>query len=257
MCKAPTQLILVNSKDRISGTIEAGTFLLTMPMTRIGKIRLENFALLNSFYALTSTNNQFLVTETLGLSATITIPPGTYDTATFAAAIQAAMNAAGLGNTYTAAVSQTNLILTITATGGALDTFSLSWPANGANYPMGWGLTTPAPTAAALSQTSPFTVGLSNLNKLLIRINTQSGGGSLWSTAAVNANFAVDVDVDFGSVFSYRPPVETFNCQKFSPPVDSRSLGVELIDASTGQRVNTNGQEWQLELALWPECDCE
>lgn len=257
MCRAPSQLLLFNSRDRIAGSISNATYRMVTPLVKIGRVRLENFVILNSFYAVTAANGNFTVTESLGPLATITIPPGTYDTVQFAAAVQAALNAAGLGNTYTVSVSLTTLRLTLTASGGALDPFSLSWPANSAQYPMGWGAGTAAPTAFLLSHVSPFAVGLANLNKLLIRLNTQSGGGALWASSSVNANFAVDVDVDFGSVFSYRPPVETFNSQRFLPPIDSTSLSIELIDPVTGGRVDTNGQEYQLELALWAACDCE
>ena len=255
MCRTPTQLLLLNSKDRQTGTINNATYKLGIPMVKISKARLENFTILNSFYAISATNGSFTVAESLGPTAVITIPPGTYDTVQFAAAIQAQLNAAGLGNTYTVTVDPVTLKLEIEAT-GALDPFVLSWVSGtSASYPMGWGTTLPAPTAQLLTQTSPFTVGLTNLNKLLIRLTVNSAGGPLWCTSSANGNFLVDVDVNFGSVYSYVPQIETSNCTIFCPPVDSSVVGVELIDAKTGQRADTNGQEYQLELALWGFCE--
>ena len=121
MCRTPTQLLLLNSKDRQTGTINNATYKLGIPMVKISKARLENFTILNSFYAISATNGSFTVAESLGPTAVITIPPGTYDTVQFAAAIQAQLNAAGLGNTYTVTVDPVTLKLEIEATAGALD----------------------------------------------------------------------------------------------------------------------------------------
>lgn len=255
MCKAPTQLVLINSRNRVSGTISSGTFPITVCQSSIGKIRLENFVILNAFLAVTAANNTFTLTESLGPSAVITISPGTYDTTEFATEVAAQIAAAvGLANTYTVSVSPTTLALTITASGGALDPFSLSWGLAGAV--MGYG-SNPAPTVDALTQTSPFAVQLGNLNKLLIRLETNNGGQMLWATSNSVANFVVDIDVNFGSYFSYTPSVETQNVALYPQPIVPRQVRIELIDAETGALVDTRGSEYQIELAMWSPCACE
>jgi len=255
MCKAPTQLVLINSRNRVSGTISSGTYSLTVCQNTIGKIRLENFVILNAFLAVTAANNTFTLTESLGPSAVITISPGTYDTTEFATEIAAQITAAvGLANTYTVSVSPTTLALTITASGGALDTFSLSWGL--ASAVMGYGPSAAA-TANALTHTSPFAVQLGNLNKLLIRLETNNGGQQLWSTANAVASFVVDINVNFGSYFSYTPSVETQNVALFPQPIVPKLVRIELIDAETGALVDTRGSEFQIELAMWAPCACE
>lgn len=250
MCKPPTQLVLINSQNRISGIISAGTFSLAVCQSTVSQIRLENFVILNSFFAINASNNTFAVEESLGPSDIISIPPGTYDIVQFASEISSLLAASGvLNNTYTVAVSPTSLELTITATGGALDPFRLNF-GGGSSYVLGWGRNA-AVTAYALSHTSPFSVQLGNINKLLIRLETNVGGTQVWATSSATANFVVDIDVNFGSYFSYTPSIETQNVSSFPQPIVPRYVKVELIDPITGALVDTRGSEWQMELALW------
>ena len=252
MCKAPAQLVLLNSRDRVAGTIASATYSVAVCQTSVVQMRLENFVILNGFLAVTAANNVFTVTETVAGADTFAIPPGTYDTAQFTAEIASLLAGSGvLANAYTVAISPTTLALTITASGGALDTFALSW--GSASYVMGFG-SSAAPTAPALTVSSPFAVQLGNVNKLLIRVDTNQGGQMVWATNNATANFVVDIDVNFGSYFSYRPPVETFNVALFPQPVIPRRIRVDLIDAATGALVDPRGSEYQLELAFWPPC---
>lgn len=252
MCKPPRQLILLNSRDRISGSIQAGTYNTAVVTDLVSQVRLENFVILNAFLTINASNNTFTVTETVVGADTFSITPGTYDTAQFVAEISALLAGSGvLANIYTVTISATDLSLTLTASGGALDTFALSWGTAG--YVMGWG-TSPTATAAALTHTSPFAVQLGNLNKLLIRLAAPSGGDMVWSSSNATASFVVDINVNFGSYFSYVPQIDNINVAVYPQPVNVRQIKIELFDAATGGLVDPRGCEFQIELAFWVDC---
>src|SRR6476659_1249913 len=79
-------------------------FMMNRPLSNIGAMKILEVQIPFSYYAFNSTNNTFVLNEIGGGSGLVTIPVGNYTTTTLAAAMGAALTAAGSA-TYTVTYS--------------------------------------------------------------------------------------------------------------------------------------------------------
>lgn len=138
-----------------------------------------------SAYQVSATSNTFTLLEG-AVNITITTTAGNYSSASFAAMLQAALNAgAGVVNTYAVAINADTGILTVTLTAGVANfSFQLATFARMAAI-MGFAATSPAATAVTISGIYP--VRLSPSYYLLVSPSLNSGrtGPSLTGQQAI------------------------------------------------------------------------
>jgi hypothetical protein len=102
----------VNSSNRISGTNDGVfTYGINIPQdgSRFNRVCVTDVTLPKTYYMIQANYNTFLLTE-LGVSTTITIPPGNYNYLAFSAVVQALLIAGSvtLGNNWTYAMTYPN-----------------------------------------------------------------------------------------------------------------------------------------------------
>ena len=249
--------IIICSKDRITGSSISNAQYFLPGFNQVYQVQLGNFSLLNLINQVTSANNTFTITETGGGTATITIPVGTYDYVAFATTLQNLLNSAGLTNTYTVTISPTNFLLNIT---GSSLPFSLSWPVPlpnqpGAYYLMGFGDVLPAPTTPTTHLISPYGVNLINVNKIGISLVNTSIPTLGWSSSKTNFNFVVDNFVGYGDQLIYRPFTIFENTVASATPFAlGGHITIQLYDLYTGNLLDTNGVDYQLQFIIEVQC---
>ena len=153
-----TDLLVVNSADRVSGNSSNFVVKFNPAVQAPKKIKLYNVSMPNTVYNITSLNNLIYFKESAGL-LTGTITQGSYNSTTIITAIQTAMNAVGT-NTYTAVLNTTTFLLTVTGTGNFQFLFA-SNTANSVGSLIGYN----TDTALATSQTADSVI---QLNKPMV-----------------------------------------------------------------------------------------
>lgn len=243
--------ILLDSNQAIDnvGIANSLTYNIGNPKTKIRRLQLGNFSTCNVFYNITSANNTLIIDE--GSPTDITVPVGTYDVVSFSAALQTALNSAGLGGVFTVSISNVNLRLTITSTAP----YTLSFPNTsvGIWLNMGFGRVRPAAQGPQSTLTSPYPVQLINVNKIGIQLLNINVAPIITSTSnGPCCHFIVDNNVPFGSQLIYIPQTETDNTidSQFSNSfILSKNLKVLIYDLQTGQLLD-NITHYQLLLNI-------
>lgn len=234
---------LFNSQDRASGSIQDASFL-TPPVVKARKVQLSNFCVANTAFAV-QTGANVLIAEA-GPAVAVVLPAGSPDLVAFAAQVQTALNAAGLAGVFTVTANVQTLRLTITST----VPFTISWPSvNSASYALGWGAPRFAVgTGAALTHTSPFAcAGLLNATKIGLLVSFSSFSAiPVWASSNINASFVVDVSSPYGSMYAYRPLLDSENLVMFPQGADFQRVRVQLVDPATGLPYDTQGADYQI-----------
>src|SRR5208283_474176 len=194
----------ISSQDRSSGqTIQS--FTVQNPnLDDSHSFRVEEVIIPVTWYGINSTNNILNFSPNSTGFVTITIPPGNYNVTTFISALQTAMNAAGGGQTYTATISTTTGLLTITANAGNFIIDNTS----AIQYIMGLsGLGTTTSTASVFI--APNVINLTGTNAVNIssRELTKYSTKSLTSDTGSSSDHlcTVPVTLGFGSTIFYKP----------------------------------------------------
>jgi hypothetical protein len=254
--------LLISSRNRSSGTPE--NFVVTAPFQYFGppntpvRVKLVNATIPYTWFNITTSNNQF--TLVVGASTrAITIPPGNYDAAGLLAALQTALNAAGLG-VYTVTFSMTTYMYTITAASG---NFSLTFPPTGSPA-IALGFvpgTTVTSTGSAI--TAPKVTGI-NTTDLAVAVMTDLIQGSdvgvipFGTTNTVGGILAVvPISGCYGNILQYCAS----NDLPFVPMLQSPWVAATLTGQGTlsiafqlqllsGLPLSLNGEEWMCVLVV-------
>ena len=238
-----TNVILIQSKDRISGSAER--FIVRVPPFHdITGVSLLAATIPNTLYNIDSSNN--VVYWDRGGALMATLPPGAYSITSLMVMLGSLMSAADGAFSYTIAYSETTMKLTISTTAA----FSLSvdnqdfalWTV------LGWGGQT-APTAAALSHTAPAVVRLDFPNQLLINLGEWCPA-NLASTANIRSNFVVCMDHDSQYVMTHKQLTSFDNGADYTTRNGLTTMQVALTDPD-GLLVDLNGSEWSMVLRVF------
>jgi hypothetical protein len=207
----------------------------------------------------TGVNDRFGVNEPPGVgTTTITIPAGSYTGPTLATAVQTALNAAGLGNTYTVTFNTSTLLFNFSATGNFILDFTISH-----SIASRLGFTVGTKTASGTSVNSAFIPQILVDNELFICSNAvggiDNGFARLQPGAATNTQIlaVIPITTTYGGIIEFAAPVDypsfpisqaTWGGQSASnPPVISFSL-----QFPSGFPISLFGQHWSCTLVLSP-----
>ena len=152
-----SQILIINSQDRVSGTPEAATF--SLPQAYFfNKIELLSANIPLAGYNVNSYNNVIYWNSTIDGNRSAAITPGYYDSTSLPAAIVAAMNPGG-DITYTVTFSTVSGGFTITPSAGTMKMTFGTNTTNSAHTILGFTATDGVLAATAVSnQTADLSV---------------------------------------------------------------------------------------------------
>lgn len=107
--------ILIDSKDRVSGTSHNFSVNFPIALTGLKAIKLLSANIPSGFYNINSSNNNLYISD--GTLRTITLSPGNYSSTTIVSALTTALNSSGSPFVFTVTYSQITMKLNISATG--------------------------------------------------------------------------------------------------------------------------------------------
>lgn len=232
----------IDSADRTSGSNENFEIKLSNEVTRVKSVEVVSVEIPFTFYTLNSSNNVFKFTDNTPTTYTVTLSPGNYDGATFASALQTAMNLLMAGFTVTYGYT----------------TFKLTW-ANASQFNILISGSTMASTIGVTSAsglttsfTSQGTINLSGPNYILIKsdklVKPKRTPPYLHSAQA-NVLYKVVVSTGPGSTLIEKNSYSNPNPIMYGTRQRIQVIDLQLIDPN-GNVLDLNGQRWSMTILL-------
>lgn len=233
------KMLLIDSRDRVTGTTDAFTINLVEGLKQVKGIRLEQFVGANTFYTIRSNYNTQIPFYDSG-AATATLTPGIYTATSLVAAVATAMTAASPASaTYTGSYSTVTLLATFTISTG---TFYFRFaPSVSTQIPLReLGFTATNGTAAS-SQTGisvvqcdlPLNIGIQISALPTIIARTDSSGNAV--------TFTVPITVNSGGI--YYTDLDGSQINKWDNPLDIQTFSVSIVGRSN-EMLSLNGSDW-------------
>lgn len=225
MSTIPTNLVVLDSRQRVSGTAGSAQYNL-LPVTGAkGTYELLSFQSVNQFYTVeVGINDTIYWAEPGNLNATV--PPGNYTVTTFNAAAKVVMDAAS-GSTFTFTVDADTGITTVAIAAG---TFNWEWATNvaagdSANELLGHSaVDTPAAASIAGNQVPNL-----RLHSCIVATLQQEGSRNVDLLSGVEASCIIPLESDFGDAINCRVFSQTF---KFSSNISILNVDLATEDGT-------------------------
>lgn len=238
------QDILIDSRDRNSGSSENFKLNLPFSLTNVKTIELLSVMIPNTLYNITSANNKFKFSEN-GTTFNDTFNAGSYDINTLVSEIQLTLNALGT-NTYTVSFDSTTLKLKIARATGTLP-FSIVVASDTFTDLLGFPATTAEDNA---NKTGSNIVQLNNFYSIGILVNQFNN--KIRTSSNKNFSFVVNANVNSGSIIS-----DLEECVLTTEPSQQsfQQLDVQLdFTYKNSSAFSLNGANWQMLLRFHYDC---
>lgn len=171
----PPTLVIINSKDKASGTSSNFTYNLQYTgMTRIRQYRLNKIVIPYSWYNIQ--DQVILMTVNGGGPITVDIDAGSYTAQTLATYMQNKLTSAG-GITFTVTYNQNQNTYTISVTNPNIFTLLFTYPYNYKNLGVQMGFGTDTPNQESVTSSSAVNLSITNsvyLGSSSLRLYAQS-----------------------------------------------------------------------------------
>lgn len=251
--------LLVRSIDRLYTTDTVNNFTTSLALNNgfktVKEISLVHAWIPNTIYNVrTGINDSIVINHNGGGNTTVTLSAGVYSASSIATALGSALTTA-LGVTYTASVSSSTGLLTISNATAAFTLPLASW-SSGATALYGFNA-----ALGTVSSTGSFSVTGTRVPQLgqpsCILINMAPAGQNMRSTSqADRPTFLVPIDVNSGDVIVFNEKSYFKQCKFFenNRGIDMTYIQVQL-NFPGGESVNLNGSDWQMVLKIKYELD--
>lgn len=223
-------VLLIQSKDRLSGTHNNFTVKLPNPYSNVRAIKLLSAFIPNTVYNITSSNNTFIFNEG-GSNLTATLTAGAYSVFDLVTELETKLDAAG-ANTYTVSYSAVTFKLTITST---------------ANYTIIGGtilniLGFEAQLVAGLTFSSTYAVRLHIPKSYMVQIKELANDNVRTTASNQYSNFIITSQVNSSDI-DYHYHNTHYNVYVNSNIPTLTQLSISIFDEN-GSLLDLNGSDW-------------
>jgi hypothetical protein len=245
--------LLIDSSSRISGNSSNFKIQLPFSLKEIMKVELQSLSMLNSFYNITTSNNNIDVNDGTAIF-TYSIPVGSYNTTNLMSTIASGLTTASSTHgalTFSASYSATTFLTTISATGN----FSLLW-SSGTNT-----LTNPHSILGFVntdnSGTNTYTgsnvVNLFNPSNIYI-ISPEIGSyHSLTPISNDSFTFYINNNVNSGELINYTLGGSYSQFIEYINPLYLFTITFYLM-TNNNTPISLNGSEWSMIVRFSSKC---
>lgn len=238
----PTKTLLINSKDRLSGSSSNFYYKLDGFLHNVEYVSVEDIQLYNTQYTINSNNNKLYWTDNTSATKTSTIPSQSYTLNELCIQISNNLNTDATSGSYLCSYNTSTLKVSVSSTTGNIGLTFGTNTTNSIAYTIGYEDVNGTPAAALTAPNMP------NLNTKFYEIqcdlindttNNHLGNRNTLAILKNNKNFGELLNYDFNkskNMKSYKKSVDRIKFVVY----DDQNNEVELNNADWSIQINLN-----------------